>query len=60
MGRSTAVQYNGSVEASKQGYSKCKFGPYITVQYNGSVVAYMQGYSKGSLGAVQRSKIMAQ
>jgi hypothetical protein len=29
------VQYNGSVEASKQVYSKGSLGPYIKVRYNG-------------------------
>jgi hypothetical protein len=49
-GASITVYYNGSVEASMQGYSKCSLGACITVYYNGSVEASMQGYIKCSLG----------
>jgi hypothetical protein len=45
-----AVQYSGSVQASKQGYSKGSLGPFITGQYNDSVEASKQGYSKESMG----------
>jgi hypothetical protein len=49
MGPFITVQYNGSVEASKQGYCKISLGHSITVQYNGFVEASKQGYSKGIL-----------
>jgi hypothetical protein len=48
--RSKAVQYNGSLEASKQGYSKGSLGRSTAVQYNGSLEASKQSYSEGSLG----------
>jgi hypothetical protein len=35
LGHFITVEYNGSVEASKQVYSKGSLGPFITVQYNG-------------------------
>jgi hypothetical protein len=35
LGPFVTVQYNGSVEASKEGYSKGSLEPFITVHYNG-------------------------
>jgi hypothetical protein len=48
LGRFTAVQYNGSVEASNQGYSKGSLGRYITVQHIGLVGALIKAIIRGA------------